>query len=262
MNNGRLIENTKIHVSTYSLTSAGTTSASFNANDCAEVSIIVGCGTVIGGVQSTVTVLQSADKNMTTSAGLSTATLSVIMGSTVANTVERASGLLITMTSATAQTVLLNGVTLTHTSATGVASTGGFGSTVGTTVDTGQQLACDALISLINSTYGSSVIGPGGLGGIMRASSGTTATVNVIGLDSQENSSGITWVSTGTLLVGTYLSQQVGLSFKTDELASTSNYFRPAISTASSVARACSITVIKSGLRYDPNFSGPTKIST
>lgn len=268
MNTERFIESHKIHVSTYSLTSVGTTMTSFNTNDCSEVSVIVGCGTVVAGVQSTVTIDQGNEKTLATAAGLSSATLFVLIGSSSTGRVERASDILLTLTSSTATVLIVNGITLTQTSATAsfatTNTTGGFGSTVGTTLDTGQQLLADSLIARLNSTYGSSIIGPGGLGSIMRATSGTTATVAIRALDGENLSSGITVLSNSTLISPAYVAQQVALSFKTDELNSTSNFFKVNISTASSVARACNVTVIKSGLRYGgkSNVYGDQKIST
>lgn len=268
MNNARFLENHKIHISTYSVTSAGSTLEVFNANDCSEVSIICHIGTVIAGVQSTITIDQSADRMMTTAAGLSTATLSVITGSSSTGRVDQASEILLTITSSTATQLTINGISLTQSTSSALirttANTTLYGSTVGTTVDTGQKIVAENLIARLNSTYGSSVIGAGGFASIIRATSGTTANVLLTAIDGFNLSSGLTVVSNSTLISPAYVSQQVALSFRTDELNSTSNYFRVNISTESSVAKTAAIAVIKSGLRFSPNANayGREKIST
>lgn len=266
INNARLLESNKINVSTFSLSSVSATSKVFHANDCNEVSIIVGLGTVIAGVQSTITIDQGNDKNLTTSAGLSSATLSVLSGSSSTGRVERASGIVLTLTSSTNTVLTINGISLTQSTSSALiattANTTNYGATVGTTAEGGQKAVAENLIARLNSTYGSSVIGPGGFGSLIRASSVTTADVYLYSLDGENLTSGLTVLSDSTLISPAYLSQQVALSFKTDELNATSEYFKVGISTVAT-AVACNITVIKSGLRYGAkgNIYGSQTIS-
>lgn len=281
INNARVGENQTIHSQLYlcSTVAAMTTSHGYPVDDCSDVCFLINVGVnvsavsslagVINDLLSTITVLQSGDKNMATNAGLSTATLNVNIGTTAANRVDRVQSAYINFSTvdtdnATA-TIQINGITLTKlttfaANGTNFNSTGGFGSSVSSTVAEGLELSGAGLANLINSTFGSSVYN-GGLGSVFRAVTISTQTVRVDCIDTMQLTSGLTIVTTGNGFRPHIGQQQVKLEFKTDELNSTSKFVALSISSVATSLQM-SITCIKSGVRYQPKFFGNSKIST
>jgi hypothetical protein len=222
-----------------------------------------------------VKILQGSSAETATAAGLSTATLKTVIGSTVAGTVQSAQSAIINVSSGknggtVGETVVINGVTLTvastvlaeaYTLTQHDSTLGTFGSSLLSTVDLASELIAKGLKNLINSTYGSSVF-TGGLGAVFQATTLTYSAstehyqVRVAIKDDSELTSALTIVgSTGFEPV--YQTAHVALAFNTAQLPSTSKYVTLNFSTVGgATALQYTVVAIKEGCRYSPTFQG------
>lgn len=242
----RLGEKTQIFHEQISISSAATgVSLGYSMENCDKITFVCGLGTVSADAATNplFTAVQSADIGLSTNAAIAGAT--ALAGISTANQVTNARSVLITLgTAATgAQTLVLNGKTLTFSTAGSatVATAMTFGSTQGSTVAEGLTNASNSLSSVINNST---------LSYWMTASTPSTASVRIVAKDTA--STGISAVTTAS---GAYsLTQEKAhsvIEILAADLDSTSKYVGITISTVAT-AVTCGVTVIKSGLRYDP----------
>lgn len=248
----RLGETRQIFHEQISISSAATgLTNAYSFEDCDQITFVCGLGTAsaaVTGLAPTFTVRQSGDLSLSTSTTVGGAT--AVCGPTTANQVTNARSILITFgTAATgAQTVTLNGYTMTYTTATAsfgstIATALFFGSTVGSTAAEGQELAGNSFSSVVNNST---------LSYWMTASTPSTATVRLVPKDTA--STGITAASTVFTAYGiTSEKSHSVIDVRAADLNSTSKYVGIHISTVAT-AVTCGVTVIKSGLRHAPPY--------
>lgn len=244
----RLGEDAQIFTEMLSVTSAvsGLTNA-YYVGDCDRVTFICGLGTAAAAataITPTFSAVQSADVTLSTNAAVTGAT--AVCGPTTASQITNARSVLITISSAStdAETITLNGHTLTQTtvgSAT-VATALTFGATAGTTSAAGLADISNSLSSVINNST---------LSYWMTASTPSTATVRLVPKDTA--STGIT-VNVGSIAhTGTIEKAHSMIDILTEDLNSTSKYVGVSVSTAATSV-AVAVTVIKQGLRNKPPY--------
>jgi len=145
--------------------------------------------------------------------------------------------------------------TANHNSTAWTTSVFYFGSTVGSTVNTGAQLSIDVLKAAINSTkcFGNAIVC-------------STPATNTLKLEVRDEASGpLGFASTGsTAFLVAMVNQAVGaFDIRADQLTSTANkrFISAKVSTASTACRAA-VTVIRDGGRYLPAAGAKYKLSS
>lgn len=225
---------------------SGLTNA-YSMEDCSQITFVCGLGTVAAAataITPTFSARQSADVGLSTNAAIGGAT--AVCGPTTASQITNARSVLITLSSAStdAETMTLNGYTLTQTtvgSAT-VATALTFGATAGTTSAAGLADIGNSLSSVINNST---------MAYYMTAATASTASVRLTAKDTA--STGIT-IGVGSIAhtVTSEKSHSI-IEVRADDLNSTSKYVGLGISTATTSV-TCGVTVIKSGLRNAPPY--------
>jgi len=244
----RLGEDAQIFHEQISISSAATgMTLGYSMEDCESISFICGLGTVAAAAATspTFTVRQSGDIGLSTSTTVGGAT--AIAGISTADQITNARSVLITLgTAATgAQTLVLNGYTLTFSTVGGatVATAMTFGSTEGSTVASGLANAGNSLSSVVNNST---------LSYWMTASTPSTASVRLVAKDTA--STGISAVTTASGAYALTLEKAHSqIDVLASDLNSTSKYVGVHISTVAT-AVTCGVTVIKHGLRYSPPY--------
>ena len=240
-------EGTQIFTEMFTLTSAaGATSMAYSMENCDKITFVCGLGTAAAeatAITPVFTAVQSADNLLSTNAAITGAT--AVVGPTTANQLSNARSVLITLgTAATgAQTLVINGKTLTFSTAGGatVATAMTFGSTEGSTVAEGLTKASSSLAAVINAST---------LSYFMTASTPSTASVRLHAKDTA--STGIAAATTAAAAYSLTSEKAHSLiEILAEDLNSTSKYVGISISTVATSVPV-TITVIKSGLRYGP----------
>lgn len=242
----RLGEENKINCEVVSITSAASAlSDAYSFDDCERITFIVGAGTVAGAataITPTLQVRQSGDIGLSTSTTIGGATAR--LGPTTANQFSGIKTALITITTAAtgAETIILNGHTLTLNAGTNSTVTTAltFGSTLGATAAEGLETRMNGLSSVINNST---------LSRWFTATTVSTAAVRITTNDTAATS--LNAVTTGTIFTLTAERLQSIIEVKAEDLNSTSKYVGIGITTAAT-AVTYGVTVIKSGLRTMP----------
>lgn len=223
---------------------AGANSLAYSCDDCDQISFIVGCGTYAASTALTATlnVQQAENRPFTTNTTVPSATGTLMTPST-ANTIENARSILLTMSSAAtlAETLTLNGYTLTYSTVPSTVATAlAFGSTLGSTVAGGIDGTILSLSSVINNST---------LSKWLRASSVSTAILRITVNDTA--STDVNIASTGTNFAAVGERSQSIIDIKSEDLNSSSKYVRLAISSAATAVQV-GITVVKVGMKNKP----------
>lgn len=266
----KLSETLKLDAEVLAITSAaGSTSRNYDMQgfDKALVAVAVE-GSYIGGV--TIDLMESSAATVAgTSACGSKA--GIVVGGTAATNIAAGSGvrdLTLTFSSASTDTnfftLSVGTVTkkFTYTTSTAAWATGStlqyatninFGSTVGSTVNTGIALSIDSLKTGLESTLGFST-------GVLSLSTPTTDSIRIALADAAVGDIGLSASAVMTALVN----QAVGcFDIRADQLTSTANkrFISAKVSTASTACRAA-VTVIRGGGRYLPASGAKYKLSS
>lgn len=262
----------KIDSEVLSITSAaGATSQQYDMQSFDKALIAVAVeGSYIGGV--TVDLMESS---AATAGGSSAAgsKAGIVIGATENTAVSASNGVrAMTLTYGTAstgatgdsitlslgtdtKTFYFSTSTANHNSTAWTTSVFYFGSTVGSTVNTGAQLSIDVLKAAINSTKG--------FGNAIVCS---TPATNTLKLEVRDEASGpLGFASTGsTAFLVAMVNQAVGaFDIRADQLTSTASkrFISAKVSTASTACRAA-VTVIRDGGRYLPAAGAKYKLSS
>lgn len=234
---------------TLSSVSSGLTHG-YSMEDCDQISFICGMGTALADsttIKATLVVRQSGDLSLSTSTTVGGAT--AVLGPSTAEQINNARSVLITFgTAATgAQTVTLNGHTLTYSTSTAAWSTVAtaltFGSTQGSTVAEGLELSANSFSSVVNNST---------LNFWVTASTPSTASVRLTAKDTA--STGITILGISAAYGITSERSHSQIDIRAADLNSTSKFVGLAISNGSTVVNQIGVTVIKSGLRHSPPY--------
>lgn len=267
VNNAMISEKAKIDTEVLAVTTAAaSTSLNYDMQGYNQALANVCIETTVGISTVTIDLMQSSAATVAgTSAAGSKAGMVLGGASTLISTAGGVREMTLTITTASTATDTIrltgNGVAKTFTNinttaglnATAWTSTAlNFGSTVGSTADTGLKTRMESLKTAVESTLG--------FGTAVVCSTGSTATITIKAADGMAGSLGFaTTVATVTALCN----QMVGaFNIKDDELASTANkrYIGLKVSSASEITRAA-VTVVRTGGDYmPPTFSG--KLST
>ncbi len=211
-----------------------------------SITFLLGMGTAIGGIDSTITVRQAANVTacQSTLGGLVTGATAVL-GSTAANRIVNAVEAIISVTTATtSETVSINGVNFTYSTVNGAATaTTGFGSTIGATVAGGLEAMMNSLSSKINnSTFAAHA-------GITASTPSTLAVVLTV---DDTASTVVNCTSTAASPVTcAYVSQLAQISIPVDMLNSTSRYVCIEFSTAATSV-LMGVATIKDHVYWNP----------
>ena len=251
-NHGKLGEQLAIDSEVLTITSAaGDTSLNYNMADCSKAHFAV---SVLGNYSTiTVDLMQSSDSTVagTSAAGGSVgktiggpSTLVPVTGGVREMTITLSSASttngFFTMSLGTVTKKFAYSTSTAENAATAQSSTKLFyGSTVGSTVNTGLALSAGALATAIISTLA--------FGNILKCSTPTTATVMVQVMDDATGSLGLQ--STAAVASAEVNQAVVGFDIKNDELSTGKEYVGVKVSTASTACKA-GVCVIRSGLRY------------
>lgn len=269
MNYGKLSEKYKIDAEVMSITSAaGATSQQYDMQKYAQAAFIVAAeGDLTGGVTIDLMESSAATAGGSSAAGSKTG---IVIGGTAATNISTASGVRdITLTMGTASTTgayftLAAGTVtkkFTYTTSTAAFTSGStlqsatnlyFGSTVGSTVDTGLQLSLDSLKTQIESTLGFS--------GALVCSTPTTVTMRIKCGDAAAGDISLT----ATAVMSAAVNNAVGVfDLRADQMTSTlsKRYLSVKVSTAATSCRAA-VTVIRGGGRYMPATDNKYKLSS
>lgn len=248
----RIGEKTKIYSEVLTVTSAvGATSMTYSMSDCSQIAFIVGISTLVGATATspTLTVVQSADKLLSTSAAVASCT-----GTLGIATAEQLTGCrqgVVTLGATnltTAASITINGERLMFSSdATEISDNATvWGSSINTASAEGRTHASSNLAELINNSTLAALKG-------ISASTPSTDSVRITLDDTNTTSTGMSLVATAsTGLPLTLEKKQSIIEVKADDLAATSQYVGLQISTGDTSIEYA-VTVVKSGLR----FSGP-----
>lgn len=261
---GQITEKFKIDAEILSITSAaGATSQQYDLKnwDQALVAVLVE-GSYVGGV--TIDLMESS---AATAAGSSAAgsKAGIVIGGTAATNIAAGGVRKMTLTcsSATANEYFtLSAGTVsrkfTYTTSTALhnssawSATGGlyFGSTVGSTVNTGIALSLDLLKAGIESTIG--------FGGAIICSTPATDAIRLEIADSAAGALGLT----ATAVMSAVVNQACGVfDINADALSAGKRYIAAKVSTVSTACRAA-VTVIRGGGRYLPASGAKYKLSS
>lgn len=267
MNYGKLSEKLKIDTEVLHISSgAGSTSRNYDMQGYPQAAIAVAVeGSYIGGVT-----LDLMESSQATAAGTSAcgSKAGITIGGTantyvdVANGVRQltltygtdstgATGDAITLSVGTvSKTFIFSTATANHNATAWTSTKLYFGSTVGSTVNTGAQLSLDVLRTAIVSTIG--------FGNALSVS--TPATNTMLLTVNDEAGGAIGFGATGsTAFLVAMVNQAAGVfDIKADQMTSTASkrHLSVKVSTASTACRAA-VTVIRSGGRYmPPAFKG------
>lgn len=267
MNYGKLSEKLKIDTEVLQISSGATgVSRNYDMQGYSQAAIAVAVeGSYIGAVTIDLTESSQATAAGTTAAGGKTG---ITIGGTANTNVDVAQGVRqLTLTYGTASTgatgdsiyLSLGTVTKQFVFSTSTANMSAsawtstklyFGSTVGSTVDTGAQLSLDALRTAIVSTLG--------FGNALAVSTPATNTMLLTVNDEAGGALGFVSTASTTMFVA-MVNQAAGVfDIRADQLTSTASkrHIGVKVSTASTACRAA-VTVIRSGGRYmPPAFKG------
>ena len=265
----KITDRLKIDAEIISITSAaGATSQNYDMQKYGQAAFVVSVyGDLTGGIT-----LDLMESSAATAAGSSAAggKAGIVIGGTAATNIASGSGVReITLTMGTASTTgqyfTLSAGTVTkkftYTTSTAAWASGStlqsatnlyFGSTVGSTVDTGLQLSLDSLKTQIESTLGFS--------GSLICSTLSTVTLQVRCADSAAGSIGLSASAVMTAAVN----QAAGVfNLQADQMTSTASkrYLSVKVSTASTTCRVA-VDVIRDGGRYMPADDYKYKLSS
>ena len=229
--------------------SSATTSFSrpMNVEGVDDVLFVLGMGTALGGVNSSVTLRQAASVTAcesTASAAVTGAT--ALLGSTVANSIVSAVEALITITTATTDGEILsiNAVQFTQSTAGAAATvTTGFGSTAGATGADGAAPIITNLTSKINNSTFAAHQG-------ITAETLTTDTLRIYVDDTASTTVNCTSTAASPISAA-YLSQIAYISMSVDMLNSTSLYVCAQL-TSATTAVSVGVATIKNKVYWNP----------
>ena len=259
---GKIVEYNKIDLEVLGISSAaGATSQAYDMREYPQAAVIVNVeGSYVGGVS-----LDLMESSQATAAGSSAAgsKAGITIGATANTALSASNGArAITLTHGTGATGATGDVftlslgtvsksftfstsTANHNSTAWTTAALYYGSTVGSSANTGPQGCIDTLRTALMSTKG--------YGNMLVCSTPTTNTLTSAVADSDPGCIG--FASTGdTALAVVMVNQAVGaFDLRADQMTSTANkrYLSVKVSTASSACRAA-VTVIRSGGRYIP----------
>lgn len=261
MNHGKLSEKLKFDAEVLDISSAsGATSILYDMRGYQQAFVSF----AINGDFTTV-VVDLMESSAATAAGTSAAggKAGIVVGgvSTLISSTGGVREFTLTMTSATAESFYLTAGTVgpkmftygTSTALNTTASTAWtstlayFGSTVGTTVNTGIQLSIDNLKTAIDHQFGV---------GVFNYTSGTTASLGILLAD--QDKTGVGFQSTNAFYSAAINQAVGGFNIDADQLTSTANKRYVAIKVATAVT-ACDVgvSVCRSGSRFgSPVFVG------
>lgn len=210
-----------------------------------SITFLLGMGTAIGGINTTVTIRQAANVTACESVNGALVTgATAVLGSAAANTITNAVEALITITTNTTDGELLtiNGVQFTQSTAgSSVDITTGFGSTAAATDGTSNVMA--SLTSKINNSTFAAHQG-------ITAETLTTATVRIYVDDTA--STMVTVVSTAASpITCAYIAQLAQITIPVDMLNTTANYVCAEFSTADEPV-AVGVATIKDHVVHNP----------
>jgi len=263
--NALLSEGLKVDAEVMAVTTAAaSTSRNYDMRDYQQALVNVCIETTVGISTVTVDLMESSAATVAGSSAAGSKAGMVLGGaSTLLSTAGGVRKMTLTMSSATAneyfylktgnvsKKFINTTSTVLHQSSAWVSTALYFGSTVGSTVNTGIALSIDSLKTAIASTlaFGNSLI----------LSTGTTASILIEAADNAVGNLGLSASAVMTQVAN----QAVGaFNISADQLDSTANkrYVSVKVSSASEIQRAA-VTVIRSGGSYmPPTFSG--KLST
>ena len=217
-----------------------------NCQGADSITFLLGMGTAIGGINSTITIRQAANVTACESTNGALVTgATAVLGSTAANRVVNAVEAIISVTTATtAETVSINGVSLTYSTLGGGATlTTGFGSTIGATVAGGLEAIMNSLSSKINnSTFAAHA-------GITASTPSTLAVVLTV---DDTASTDVNCTSTAASpITCAYVSQQAQISISVDMLNATAAYVCAEFSTAATSV-LMGVATIKDRVYWNP----------
>ncbi len=265
----KITDKLKIDAEIISITSAaGATSLQYDMQMYGQAAFVVSAfGDLTGGI--TVDLMESS---VATAGGSSAAgsKAGIVIGGTAATNISTASGVRdITLTMGTASTTgayfTLGAGTVTkkftYTTSTAAWASGStlqtatnlyFGSTVGSTVDTGLQLSLDSLKTQIESTLG--------FGGTLTCSSGSTVTMQIKCADAAV---GDISLSASAVMSAAVNQAAAVFNLRADQMTSTANkrYLSVKVSTASTTCRIA-VNVLRDGGRYIPEADKKYKLSS
>jgi len=264
-NNGRVSDHMKINSEVITVTSAaGSTSNAYDMGVCGQALFNI-CA---NGNFSTLT-LDLMEATAATAAGSSAAggSAGIVIGgpSTAIPITGGVRAMTLTLgtvtTAASTFSLMVGGVTkqFTYTTSTALNKSSAqsstnlyFGSTVGSTVDTGLQLSLDALSTAITSTLG--------FGGIVTVSTPTTVTLKIALNDGATGNLGL--ASTATGIIAGEVNEAVGaFNIANDELSTGGNRYVKVKGSTASTSVKCGVTVIRTGMRLSGS-TYPGKLST
>jgi hypothetical protein len=243
----RVGEEYKLSNEVISISSATTgLSCGYSMDDCNEVTFVVGMGTALSAataITPTITVRQSGDSLLSTNATIGG--LTATLGPTTAEVLNNVKKALITMTTAAtgAQTVTVNGVVWTFSTAPETTSLT-FGSAAGSTNAEGLEQSMNTLSSGINASTVAALQG-------LTATTGSTANVSIRVNDTASTSLSLTGVAGAYGL--TSEKSQVIFSVLESDLNSTSKFVGIQIGTAVT-AVTLAVCAIQKGMRYKEPF--------
>ncbi len=265
MNYGKLSEKLKIDSEVLSLTSAAAAvSQNYDMSKYTDAYIVVNVeGNAAGGVTIDLTESSNATAAGTTAAGSKTG---IVVGGTAATNIAAGSGvrdLTLTFSSASTDgnffTLSVGTVSkkFTYTTSTAAWASGStlqyatninFGTTVGSTVNTGIAGSIDSLKTGLQSTLGFGT-------GVLTLTTPTTDSIRIQLMDDAVGDIGLN----ASAVMSAVVNNAVGaFDIKADQLTSTASkrYLGVKVSTAATSCRAA-ITVIRTGGRYmPPAFKG------
>jgi len=262
----KITDRLKIDAEIISITSAaGATSQNYDMQKYGQAAFVVSAyGDLTGGIT-----LDLMESSAATAAGSSAAggKAGIVIGGTAATNIASGSGVReITLTMGTASTTgqyfTLSAGTVsrkfTYTTSTALhnssawSATGGlyFGSTVGSTVNTGIALSLDLLKAGIESTIG--------FGGAIICSTPATDAIKLEVADSAAGALGLT----ATAVMSAVVNQACGaFDINADALSAGKRYLSVKVSTASTTCRVA-VDVIRDGGRYMPADDYKYKLSS
>lgn len=216
-----------------------------NVAGAKDVTFLLGMGTAIGGINSTITIRQAANVTACESTNGALVTgATAVLGSTAANRVVGAIEALITITTNTTdgETLAINGVQFTQSTAGSSADVDtGFGSTSAATDGTSNVVA--SLTSKVNNSTFAAHQG-------ITAETLTTATVRIYVDDTASTTVNCTSTAASPITCA-YISQLAQISIPVDMLNATAAYVCAEFSTAAT-SLLVGVATIKNHVQWNP----------
>ncbi len=217
-----------------------------NVEGVDDVLFVLGMGTAIGGINSSILIRQAANVTACESTNGALVTgATAVLGSTAANRIVSAVEAIISVTTATtAETISINGVNFTYSTLNGAATaTTGFGSTIGATVAGGLEAMMNSLSSKINNSTFAAHAG-------ITASTPSTLAV-VLTVDDTASTTVNCTSTAASPISAAYLSQMAQISIPVDMLNATSLYVCAEFSTAATSV-LMGVATIKNKTYWNP----------